>query len=227
MALLRNKLPVFLNNRSDIDEIENIKDKRLAEITHFIIDFSGNVPLIMFEFNNSGPRISDFEYYIRQVSKDSHIAKYCNASLRVKGEIGEILKKLKNVFEIDMKVRQENFHFLKDIDHKFYSSVVALNESYPYESFRISTSYSKKKTNIGGLSLGRRILDYFGKNGLRLEQVEDLKMTVDRGNGAEPLDLITQKENVLLILPLSSPGRPDSRILFENAIEEMNTFMLK
>ncbi len=92
IALLRDKLPVFLNKRSDIDEIENLNDRKLAEITHFCIDFSTKEPIVMYEFNSNGPRISDFEYYIRQLGKKKGIIKYSKADLRVKGEIEKILE---------------------------------------------------------------------------------------------------------------------------------------
>jgi len=225
MALLRDKLPVFLNNSSDIDEIENIKDRKLAEITHFCIDFTHQVPLVMFEFNSSGPRISDFEYYIRQVGKKSGIVKYCNATLRVKGEIEKILEDIKNVGEIEIKVKLENTRFLKDIDNSFYSSITALNESHPYETIRISTGFSRKKINVGGLDLARKILGYFKKNSNKLEYVDDLKVTVDCGNGFELFDLINQKETRILPIELSSPGRPDSKDLFFKAFQEMDLFL--
>jgi hypothetical protein len=225
MALLRDKLPVFLNDRSDIDEIENIKDKKLAEITHFCVDFTNNVPLVMFEFNSSGPRISDFEYYIRHVGKLTGLVKFCCASLRVKGEIEKILSSIKNVGEIEIKVKSENTRFLKDIDNSFYSSITALNDSHPYETIRLSTGFSRKKINVGGLDLARKILGFFKKNSNQLDNVEDLKVIVDCGNGFELFDLINQKESRVLPIELSSPGRPDSKDLYFKAFQEMSLFM--
>jgi hypothetical protein len=225
MALLRDKLPVFLNDRSDIDEIENIKDKKLAEITHFCVDFTNNVPLVMFEFNSSGPRISDFEYYIRHVGKQTGLVKYCSTSLRVKGEIEKILSSIKNVGEIEIKVKSENTRFLKDIDNSFYSSITALNDSHPYETIRLSTGFSRKKINVGGLDLARKILGFFKKNSNQLDNVEDLKVIVDCGNGFELFDLINQKESRVLPIELSSPGRPDSKDLYFKAFQEMSLFL--
>lgn len=225
MALLRDKLPVFLNDRSDIDEIENIKDKKLAEITHFCVDFTNNVPLVMFEFNSSGPRISDFEYYIRHVGKQTGLVKYCCASLRVKGEIEKILSSIKNVGEIEIKVKSENTRFLKDIDSSFYSSITALNDSHPYETIRLSTGFSRKKINVGGLDLARKILGFFKKNSNQLDNVEDLKVIVDCGSGFELFDLINQKESRVLPIELSSPGRPDSKDLYFKAFQEMSLFL--
>lgn len=225
MALLRNKLPVFLNNESDIDEIENLQNKKLAEITHFCVDFNKSTPFVMIEFNSNGPRISDFEYYIRRFAKKFHIAKYVTASLRVKGEVDEILKNLKNIGEIDLKVKPENAQFLKNIDHSYYSSITALNSSHPYQSIRVTTSFSRKKINYGGLDLARKLLNLFTQNIDKVAQIDGLKMVVDRGSGFEPYDLIREKENVCIDVEISSPGRPDSKVLFEMALIAMNKYI--
>jgi hypothetical protein len=225
IALLRDKLPVFLNNRSDIDEIENLRDRKLAEITHFCVDFSKKEPLIMYEFNSNGPRISDFEYYIRQLGKKKGIIKYSKASLRVKGEIEKLIKDIKNVSEIELKVKITNTQFLKDVDNKFYSCVTALNDSHPFETIRFSTGFSRKKINYGGLDLTRKLLTFFKKNKNELDHVEDLKVTVDCGTGFEVFDLISQKETRILPITLISPGRYDSKDLFFKALQELNSFM--
>lgn len=225
IALLRDKLPVFLNNRSDIDEIENFNDKRLAELTHFCIDFQGPKPLVMYEFNSNGPRISDLEYYIRQIAKKANIAKFCTVELRVIGEVESILQNLVNVAEIDLKVKPHNASFLKDVDNNYYTAVTALNNSYPYEAIRVSTSFSRKKINVGALSLARNLLTFVKKDVLKDKRIDGLKMNVDKGNGFEVIDLIRQKECRVLEIILASPGRPDSKDMYYKALLEMNNYL--
>ena len=226
MAVLRDKLPVFLSQQVDIDEIFfDPQNRKLAEITHFCVDLRRIKPFVMFEFNSNGPRINDFEYYIRQIAKKKNIAKFCNASLRVKGDIDVILKDIVNVGEIEVKVKQENTAIFKSVDDNFYSSIKALNHSYPFQTIRLSAGYSRKSINYGGLDLARKLLSFFSANVKKIDQVEDLKMTVDRGSGFELYDLIKEKETISLSVNTSSPGRPDSKHLFDGALHQMNIYL--
>jgi hypothetical protein len=78
IALLRdNRMPQLVDKSNytlrPISELGSI-----AETTHFYIDFSGSVPVVCCEYNYHGPRISDIEFYFRQISNDLlKISKKC------------------------------------------------------------------------------------------------------------------------------------------------------
>ena len=233
IALLRNKAPILMSKKSFTEtEIDNDSDKNVAELTHFLIDFSSDIPLVMIEFNDNGPRISDFEYYVRHLGKEFNIAKFCQPTVRIKGDLDDILKNLQNVFSVDLKVRLYKGKFLAKFSDKLYSGIEALNSSYPYQDIRIvanfghqNTTEGQKKKNTGGLDWARNLLGFLKENPNNAELMEDLKMDIDRGKGLEVIDILSEKESITINVDLLKPGRPLASDLFGKAHVELTNFL--
>lgn len=82
----------------------------IAEQTHFFIDFSKNVGVICLEYNYHGPRISDIEYYFRNVGRDTlKIAKATEIEMFMDTSIDDTLANLKNVLNMEIKIQPKNF----------------------------------------------------------------------------------------------------------------------
>ncbi|MEY2702842.1 MAG: hypothetical protein RLY43_1480 [Bacteroidota bacterium] len=82
----------------------------IAEETHFFIDFSRNTGVICLEYNYHGPRISDIEYYLRNVARDTlKLSKVTEVNMYMDTSIDDTLKNLKNVLNMEIKVQPKNF----------------------------------------------------------------------------------------------------------------------
>lgn len=78
----------------------------IAEQTHFFIDFSRGYGVICVEFNYNGPRITDIEYYLRNVARDQiRLSKVTDVELFMDTSIDKALLELKNVLNMDIKIQ--------------------------------------------------------------------------------------------------------------------------
>jgi hypothetical protein len=82
----------------------------IAEETHFFIDYSKNYGVICLEYNYHGPRISDIEYYFRNVGRDTlKIAKATDVNMFMDTSIDDTLENLRNVLNMEIKIQPKNF----------------------------------------------------------------------------------------------------------------------
>jgi hypothetical protein len=81
----------------------------IAEETHFFIDFSKEKAIICLEYNYHGPRISDIEYYFRNVARDTlKLSKSTDVEMYMDTSIDDTLGRLKNVLNMDIKIQPKN-----------------------------------------------------------------------------------------------------------------------
>jgi len=105
LALIKNKAPLLWSTGDLVEEIEKEENKEFIEVTNYAIHFSDTgQPILMFEYNYEGPRLSDFEFYIRQIAKDFKIAKNITYSLHLNTNYNQLDQDLSNVFGITVKV---------------------------------------------------------------------------------------------------------------------------
>jgi hypothetical protein len=78
----------------------------VAEETHFYIDFSRNKSILCVEYNHHGPRISDIEYYLRNVSNQTlRLSKATEVEVFIDASIDEALTNLKKVLNLEVKIQ--------------------------------------------------------------------------------------------------------------------------
>jgi hypothetical protein len=78
----------------------------IAEETHFFIDFSGDKIIICAEYNHHGARVSDLEYYLRNVSRDKlSISKQTEVVIHFENTIEKTIHSLQNVLHMDIKLK--------------------------------------------------------------------------------------------------------------------------
>lgn len=220
MALFRDKVPALMSEDLNVSDI-SLLDKSLIEITHFYVDYKGKKPIISFEYNYHGCRISDFEYYVRQLAKEWQRAKKCQAKVFISGEIKTILDTLKNIVSIDLKVKQEKARVLRDADRNFYSAYDSVNNNFPAEDVRIIANFSRKRKNIKALELGRNLMNHFIKKPEDLQQLELFKLEYESDTGIHPYDFIKEKEVDEFLVGQQTKGRPSSHALTTFALEAL------
>ncbi|MBK7854566.1 MAG: hypothetical protein IPJ79_06320 [Bacteroidetes bacterium] len=191
-----------------IKEIEKPGNKEFVEITNYSISFEPK-PIIMVEFNSSGPRLSDIEYYFRQIAKNEHIAKSVGTSLHLSVDIKKLNTDIANVFGIVVKVKANEIS--KSGDVNWHEGLKKLKDDVGYRDVRLEFSYPRVKEvsvgtlrkNVFGLKFARNILDWLNGNPNNIESIDDLKMTY-QVNGSEEivdLDFIKNKTTSIISIP--------------------------
>ncbi len=200
IALIKNKAPLLWSGKDVIEEIEKESNKRFIEITNYSIHFNNNSnPVIMYEYNHEGPRLSDIEYYFRQIAKDYRIARRIHTSIHLNTDYGKLDQEMKNVFAVTVKVNSLNS---KRAD--WFKALKFLNDDSGYKDVRMELFYNKKKDqagkyekNIRGLDFARGLLTWLGKDRKNINSLDDLKMSYQSGSNEEIIDLDFLKNKVV------------------------------
>ncbi|MDM8172911.1 hypothetical protein QT327_00885 [Olivibacter sp. 47] len=125
MALLRGGKQPMLKPADSFNLVPLDKaNGSIVEQTHFFIDYSVTPAIICLEFNNNGPRISDIEYYFRNVSNKERLAKATEATIFMDNTIDKTLASLHNVLNFEMKLQPQKVAQM-DNDLKGYISGIS------------------------------------------------------------------------------------------------------
>lgn len=205
IALIKNKAPLLWSGQDIVEEIEKEQNKQFIEITNYVIHFhAGANPVIMFEFNNEGPRLSDIEYYIRQIAKELRLAKNIQTSMHLKITYEQLDSELSNVFGVTVKVNSghnNKCNWLKILK--------TLNDDAGYRDVRLELFYNRTKDehgrfikNIRGTDFARGIIEWLMKDKKNIKYLDDLKMTYQVNDDDNIIDLDFLKNKVVSYLKI-------------------------
>ena len=233
IALLRdNRMPQLVDKSNytlrPINELGSI-----AETTHFYIDFSGRVPVVCCEYNYHGPRISDIEFYFRQISYDLlRISKKCEAAVHMKLPVNETLESIADVMKFDIKARPQRLNYLtQGISDPFVGNMNALAGSIKPKFLRVEAFFRERgqtseTSSSSGLKLVKRILSAIKNDNSIIDDFEDFNVTYENKNGFECVfQLLKGKHELNITCPISSPGIPKSRDLYELTKKEFDEYL--
>jgi hypothetical protein len=213
IALIKNKAIFLLDlNQADlIKEIEKPGNKEFVELTNYSITFDPK-PIIMVEFNSSGPRLSDIEYYFRQISKDMYIAKSVRTTLHLSIDYKRLSTNIDNIYGIAVKVKANEIYKSKDVD--WHDGLKKLKDAAGYRDVKLEFLYpritdpntNKLNKNIIGIDFARSIIDWLTKKPENIENIDDLKMTYqETGSDAiVDLDFIKNKTTSVVSIPINN-----------------------
>ena len=156
IALLRNgripKLkPIDKFKLIPLDQMGSI-----AEETHFYIDYSRTKPIICAEYNYHGPRISDIEFYLRNIARYKlKLSKATELELFMQNSIDKTLNNLKNVLNLDIKIQPKSITQMdKDIVGKYFTSINTIGNTLKPNFIKLEVMYQSpgKKVESKGLN---------------------------------------------------------------------------
>src|SRR5690606_10411118 len=97
----------------------------ITELATFFIDYSMSPAVMCVEYNHNGPRLSDIEYYFRNIAHEKlFLAKATTTTTYMDAGIDNILESLHNVVNFEFKIKPQNVTYF-DNDVKGYVSGVA------------------------------------------------------------------------------------------------------
>jgi hypothetical protein len=187
----------------DLKDFASLGKGDLTTTTNFYIKFDARPLVICVEFNASGPRVSDVEYYLRKIANEelkiatqTGIEHYMNISLeQAMRDMEEVLS-----FEVGsspLMIEKAD----GDLKKKFASTIRALSDKIGGDSIRVLSYFSGKKD--GGsddlkkqrISLYKSILLAIKRYPSNIEAFDLFKLKYsDKEGNQQVLDLIKGKK---------------------------------
>uniref|UniRef100_UPI003217B20E hypothetical protein n=1 Tax=uncultured Draconibacterium sp. TaxID=1573823 RepID=UPI003217B20E len=230
------KLPTLVNkNNFRLTPLSLLGDHVIAETTHFYIDMKGQTPVVCCEFNNLGPRISDIEYYFRQISSYQMlgISKACKAQIHMKMPINQVLESMSDVLKFRIKSRPNRIKYLsKEVDDSFIANMNGLAGSVEPRVIRIDAFFrdrgnsnkTKKKNNLA-ISFTKKVLNALKDDNKVADDIDDFYLEFEKEDGSDGVfSLLNGKEEICV--EAKSRGRGiDSKKLYEAVKVEFEEYL--
>lgn len=226
IALIKNKAPMLWREGEDVVvSINRPENQKFIEVTHYLIHFDPNgTPIISIEFNNEGPRLSDIQFYLRQIGKESGIAKFFQSNLHLKIEYDQLDRQMRNIFSVNVKVKSAFTNRLN-----WLKMLKDMNDETGYKDIRIEFGFKRKRGlngkyehNTLGTDFARSLINWLKNKDTNIDYIDDLKMTYQSENDEVlSLDFIKNKEVSLIKLP-SGYDPKDLRVAID---EEFSNYL--
>ena len=220
-----SKLPHVLNKSNfSLTPLQNLGHNAIAETTNFYIDISQKMPIVCCEFNYDGPRITDIEYYFRQIaSKNLKIATACRARVHMKMPVNDVLESISDVLKFEIKVKPNRLAFLNhQVNDAFVGNMSALANSVDPQSIKVDAFFrergnsSTSKRNLKALSFIKRALKAIKADNNIIEDFDDFTLEFEKTDGTEDtFNLIKGKEEIVIECPTKKSGALDTKKLYE------------
>ena len=204
----------------------------IAEETHFYIDFSKSYAVVCCEYNYYGPRISDIEYYFRNIahtvlreSKATEVNIYMDVS------IDKTLERLKNVLNFEVKVQPKNLVKLDiDLVGKYFTGLNSIGNMLKPKFIKIETLFQTPGRKVESKELNKEankmvieMLNRFRGRSFNIDAFDAFVVKYEDKEGNEDVfNLLSGKRELILNIDIKNTKSKD---LFELIIEDFNNFM--
>ena len=212
MALLRKgrqpKLkPVDKFKLLPIDQIGDI-----AEETHFFIDFSTHTIVVCAEYNYHGPRVSDLEFYLRNVSRDKlALSKQTDVAIHFDSTIDKTINELRNVLHIDIKLKPRNIAQMdNDIKGNYFLGMNNIGNMLKPQFLRVESYFQtpgktdpKIQLNTDANNMMFDLLGVFKKRPKNIGCFEDFVVKYENKDGEDAVfNLLKGKKELVVEIDL-------------------------
>ncbi|MBZ4036346.1 hypothetical protein K6T82_16355 [Flavobacterium sp. 17A] len=235
IALLRNGREPFLKPKEQFKLIP-ISEQTLgsiAEETHFFIDYSKKHAVICCEYNHFGPRMSDIEYYFRNVAqKVLKQSRATEVNTYLEAPIDETLAKLKNVLNIEIKLQPKNLHQLDpDLQNKYFSGMNNIGQILKPKFIRLEAYYqspgkgiTSRELNVPANKMITEMLNRFRGRSFNIDAFDAFLVKYeDKDGNEEVFNLLSGKKEIVLNVDMKKITR--SKDWYALIQEEFNNFI--
>ena len=189
--------------------LETAENEGIMETSHFVINYSRSRkrPLLAYEFNVVGGRISDLVNYIIKIGNDHNLIRYCHPVPIGRGSLDRILERVGRCSEIQIKVRKDQIQRIKPLDEDTFSALSKLESAFQseYVTIDLKYDYKERRETKEANSLVERIIFGFKSRPDLSEAFESLKVTAEdseRNNLLDTFDLLVDKQKSRLLVQL-------------------------
>jgi hypothetical protein len=235
IALLRSGREPFLKPKEQFKLIPLSEQTigSIAEETHFFIDYSKKHAVICCEYNHHGPRMSDIEYYFRNVAqKVLKQSRATEVNTYLEAPIDETLAKLKNVLNIEIKIQPKNLNQLdSDIQNRYFSGMNNIGQVYKPKFIRLEAYYqspgkgvTSRELNVPANKMVIEMLNRFRGRSFNIDAFDAFQVKYEDKDGNEEMfNLLSGKKEIILNVDLKKITR--SKDWYGLIKEEFNNFI--
>lgn len=179
-----------------------------VEVTNFFIDYSVNPPIMCTEYNHTGPRVSDIEFYFRKLAAEKHAAKGCQITTFLDRSIDKTLKDLHNVLNFEIKIRPQNVTKLENHVKGFITDITTLGQRLKPNFVRVEAMFQTPGSKVRSAELNKEantmvalFLKMFQKDRYYIEQFEEFEIKfIDKDGKNDIFNLIKGKREITIIV---------------------------
>ena len=234
LALLRTgRVPKL----KPIDEYKLVPIKTIgsiAEETHFFIDFSRNYAVICIEFNHYGPRISDVEYYLRNVSHDKlKLSKSTDVNLYMSSTLDKTLANLKNVLNMQIKMQPSKIAQMdNDIKGQFFTGINTIGNRLKPNFIKVETLFQTPGNTVESKELNKEanhmvltLINKFKARPFNIDCFEDFVVKYeDKEGNEEVFNLLKGKKELEYEIEMTTLSK--KRDWYELIEKDFDEFMI-
>jgi hypothetical protein len=205
----------------------------IAEQSHFYIDYSKGYGIICAEYNYHGPRISDFEYYLRNVAHDKlKLAKATEVEMFMDTTLDKTLEDLKNVLNIDIKIQPQKLNKLDTaIVGQYFTSLTNLGNKIKPKFLKLEAMFQtqgkiieSKEINKEANTMVTNFLNMFKSKPANIDCFENFVVKYEGADGKEEVfNLLKGKKEIIKEVDISKPR--NERQWYELIEPEFNEFV--
>lgn len=235
LALLRSGKVPLIKPREEykLIPISESLGGNIAEETHFFIDYSKGSVIICCEYNHHGPRMSDIQYYFRNIAhKVLRVSKATEVSAFLERPIEETLEKLKNVLNINIKIDPKDFDRLSpDIQNKYFSGMKTMGRVLNPKFIRLEAYFQSPGGGVKSEALNtsanlmmRDLLKRMQGNQIDLDAFNHFEFEYeDKEGNDEVFNLLSGKKEI--ILEVDTTTITSSRQWYDLVKPELDNFI--
>lgn len=205
----------------------------IAEETNFFIDYSRNTATICVEYNYHGPRITDIEFYLRNIARYKlKLSKATEVGLYMNSSIDKTLVSLKNVLNIDIKLQPKKIAQMdKDIVGQYFTGLNNIGNSLKPNFLKLEAMFQAPGKNVTSAGLNKEansmilnILNRFKTKPTNIDCFENFVVKYEDQNGEEGVfNLLKEKIEVIKEVDLKKYHK--KRQIYELIEKDFDEFM--
>lgn len=234
LALLRGGQKPMLKPKDKFILVPlNVTEHSIAEQTHFFIDYNKNYAVVCFPYNHNGPRISDLEYYLRNIAHDKlKLSKATEATLFMDASIDKVLADFKNSLNIDIKVQPRKLSNLDpDMTGQYFSGISLLGQRIKPHFIKLEAMFQTPGNTVKSKELNKEankmvvdLLQRFKSKPINIDAFENFVVKYEDKEGNEEIfNLLKGKKEILKEVDLAKIT--SARKWYELIEADLNEFM--
>jgi hypothetical protein len=230
LNLRMDSFPELMKKADDkIRDIEADDDEGIIETSHFIFSYSKEQLILSFEFNQYGPRITDFVAYLENMLMRSSTLSKINYTPLVRDELSMYKNRMNRVSSVIAKVHKNDIKRINEFDEELFDAFetaekisdaeyVTLQLNYDYRQMSDTPKIRNKVMHIiDTLVKDKKLLNVFAKFKVKAEDEQI-------NNRLKDFDLL----NIWIKSVLKVERKKKSRVIISSAILfEMNVALTK
>ncbi|WP_158827681.1 hypothetical protein [Mucilaginibacter lacusdianchii] len=222
--------PELMNTDDDkIRDIEAAENEGIIETTHFILSYNENTIFVSLEFNQYGPRISDFVYYLNHYGYKQGITNGIDFLALYRDDLNSYKERINRVSCVTAKIHKNNISRMNDIDTELFEGFAVAEKASEAEYVTLTFKYDYQQAN--GVSKIRskvlNIIDKLKSDKNNVNVLNTLKVKAEdqsRNNKLKEFDLL----NIWVKSEVNVEQRSKSRaIVSSDILDKMKKELLQ